>query len=103
MAEPTPIETLEQVINYVQQAKGRMHPYVVAGDTTVADARCALAEVEAVVAALPDPEKLDQLAEWLDLDDVRRNRAGHDEVQQDLRMWASQARTALARFGKEGS
>ena len=48
-----------------------------------------------LLAALPDPTKLDLLADWLDLDDVRRNRAGYDDVQTDLRCWAKLARAAI--------
>jgi len=49
-----------------------------------------------LVEALPDPQKLETLADWLDLDDVNLRREGQDEVQQDLRVWAVRARAALA-------
>jgi hypothetical protein len=56
---------------------------------------------EQLVEALPEPHKLDTLAQWLDLDDVAQRRAGHDEVQQDLRRWASLATAALDRARAE--
>ena len=42
--------------------------------------------------ALPDPEKLDMLAEWFD---ARYPNDPYPEVQIDLRMWAKNARKAL--------
>lgn len=56
---------------------------------------------EQLAEALPEPYKLYTLADWLDLDDVAQRRAGHDEVQQDLRRWASLARVALDRHRAE--
>lgn len=50
--------------------------------------------------ALPDPDRLETLADWLDIDDVAQRRVGHDEVQRDLRYWAVKARAA--RFGSTG-
>ena len=49
--------------------------------------------------ALPDPDKLELLARWLDLDDVtlRREVTGEPLVQDDLREWARLAREAKAR------
>ena len=46
--------------------------------------------------ALPDPDKLELLARWLDLDDVtlRREVTGEPLVQDDLREWARLAREA---------
>ena len=51
-----------------------------------------------LLAALPDPDKLETLAAWLDIDDValRRKKAGASWVQDDLREWASLARAAIA-------
>jgi len=61
--------------------------------------RARLAEVEAqrdlLAIALPDDEKLDLLADWIDLnfpDDE------NPEVQADLRRWARSAREALAKL-----
>ncbi len=53
--------------------------------------------------ALPDPEKLELLADWLDTDDVVLRRGpGHDLVQRDLRMWATKARALLDKTGAQG-
>ena len=45
--------------------------------------------------ALPDPGLLDILAQWLDERDAEIGRVGRDEVQQDLRRWAANARALL--------
>jgi len=52
--------------------------------------------------ALPDPDKLELLARWLDLDDVtlRREVTGEPLVQDDLREWARLASAAIARHGE---
>ena len=53
--------------------------------------------------ALPDPDKLELLARWLDLDDVvlRRTVSAEPKVQDDLRQWAEAARAALDRHRAE--
>ena len=54
--------------------------------------------IEELRAALPDPDKLETLANWLDLYDVRHiYKHGHDEIQNDLRKWAQLARDAIER------
>lgn len=57
-------------------------------------------EVAALRAALPDPDKLELLADYLDTKD---REIGHtaDEVQDDLRLWATNIRALLARAGEE--
>ena len=51
---------------------------------------CRIAELKA---ALPDPDKLDLLADWLDLKDAQEGRDGV-EIQLDLRRWARLVREA---------
>jgi hypothetical protein len=46
-----------------------------------------------------DPDKLDLLAAWFDLEDARRGRAGLPEVQADLRRWAKLVRGIRERAG----
>ena len=52
--------------------------------------------VEELVAALPDADKLETLATWLDIKDREWGYTGGD-VQRDLRMWAKAARALLER------
>lgn len=47
---------------------------------------------------LPDPSKLELLADYLDLLDRAANKVGNDESQRDLREWASN----LREFGVDG-
>lgn len=65
---------------------------------------CELAEGEIgrLREALPDPAKLEMLADWFDLDDANRGRTECTEVQSDLRKWAQSARSALAAAAGEG-
>lgn len=51
---------------------------------------------EKLVEALPDSDKLELLANWLDKDDIAKHRVGHNEVQTELRVWAKKSRAALA-------
>lgn len=62
-----------------------------------------LAQNADLLAALPDPEKLDILADWLDIDDVvlRRRETGEATVQDDLRKWARLARAAITQVKGE--
>jgi hypothetical protein len=56
-----------------------------------------LAENRRLRQALPDPEKLELLAVWVDaIDRDRGIPVHHDEVQRDLRRWAQAAREALS-------
>jgi hypothetical protein len=50
--------------------------------------------IQALEAALPDPAKLDLLADWFDQDDANKGRGGV-EVQGDLRRWARGIRNVL--------
>ena len=58
-----------------------------------------------LLAALPDPDKLEILAKWLDLDDVvlRRGATSQPMVQDDLREWATRTRAAIKRAGQKGT
>ena len=59
--------------------------------------------------AMPDPDKLEMLADWFDVDDAEKGRRHSslatlggqppDEVQRELRRWASNARATLAQEG----
>lgn len=46
-----------------------------------------------------DPDKLDLISAWFDLDDARRGRTGPPEVQADLRRWATLVRGIRERAG----
>jgi hypothetical protein len=46
--------------------------------------------------ALPDPDKLETLADWFDLEQGRRPDWVGNDVQTDLRNWATKARAAIA-------
>lgn len=48
--------------------------------------------VQALEAALPDPDKLERLADWFDLNDTS---CFSNEVQRDLRTWARRARAVM--------
>lgn len=54
-----------------------------------------IATVRQLREALPDPEKMEMLADWFDCDDNERGDYSSTEVQDDLRKWAAQARKAL--------
>jgi len=60
----------------------------------------ALARIEARLAeaerVLPNPDKLDLLADWFDQDDANKGKTSFPEVQRDLRAWAKGIRTYLA-------
>lgn len=76
------------------------------------DVPALLARIATLEVALPDPDKLDNLAEWMDIIDgmidrarqvapdvpAVRNYVGGGEIQRDLRTWASRIR-ALAPKG----
>lgn len=50
-------------------------------------------EVEPLVRALPDPAKLDLLADWFDMEQQNNpGRWAEDGVQRDLRRWANNVR-----------
>jgi hypothetical protein len=62
-----------------------------------------LAEVKRLRRALPEPEKLDLLADWLDRDDALKGRTSDPEVQRDLRRWARASCEALSQeLGTQG-
>ena len=54
-----------------------------------------------LLAALPDPVRLEMLADWLDRLDTALAEDGlpkePDDIQRDLRRWAVQARAAIAK------
>lgn len=54
------------------------------------------ARVDELEGALPDPDKLEPLARWMDAEQAQGRWSGRwsdsTEVQQDLRRWAKQAR-----------
>lgn len=54
------------------------------------------AQTEKAWNALPDPDKLGWLAQWLDQYDADRGVTDEHDVQDDLRRWARLARAALA-------
>ena len=54
---------------------------------------------DALMEALPDPNKLEILASWFDGRDDRRGFCGKREVQEDLRKWAAASRAALKQAG----
>lgn len=53
-------------------------------------------EIAILWLALPDPDKLEQVAKWLDLYDILAKKNGYDvggsEMQDDLRTWAKRIR-----------
>lgn len=58
----------------------------------------AAARARRLADALPDPGKLELLADWFDVEQARQpERWSGDDVQADLRRWASLARAALER------
>lgn len=48
--------------------------------------------------ALPDTDKLELLAQWLDVKDNESGYTGDREVQRDLRAWATRARAAITKL-----
>lgn len=48
--------------------------------------------------ALPDPDKLELLAEWFDMEDSQKDYQRGGEVQRDLRQWAHLARKTAAKL-----
>jgi hypothetical protein len=51
--------------------------------------------------AIPEPDKLETLANWYDLEQTQRPEWKHHGVQEELRRWAQQGRVALAAARKE--
>ena len=97
MAELTPIEALERAIHLANRHAGC---YEDSDYQTVPDARSALAEVEALVAALEGTAFWHLAADgslcWCRVDDLEPDDERHLPA-------CKVARAALARFGKEGS
>lgn len=62
----------------------------------------ALAREARLRGALSDPEKLEAIADWFDIDDGRYNYQRVNEVQEQLRTWAANIRTALAETKEPG-
>ncbi len=55
------------------------------------------AEIQKLRAAMPPAERLRVLADWFDMDDKRKGRTAlQNEVQRDLRSWASRLKAALS-------
>jgi len=62
-----------------------------------------LATREALMEALPDPEKLELLAYWFDMDDESKGRTSEPQVQADLRRWANAIRALLAALHRDST
>lgn len=76
--------------------------FIAAACNSLPAALATIRRLRELLGRLPPYEKLLLLADWFDVDDARKGRTEHDEVQKDLRQWAATIADIRAELGKDG-